>query len=94
MLEDLQSGVYTLPLIFANQISKDLKPLLAKKQQLSSADIARVQQIVIDSGGVSKSYQVADRLTNEALDLINQLPDQQAKHDLKELTQLLLSREQ
>lgn len=94
VLEDLQSGVYTLPLILANQQTKALKPLLAKKQQLLPPDISEIQRIVIESGGVAKSLEIAHQLTSEALDLISQLPDQQAKVDLKALTQLLLSRDQ
>lgn len=94
VLEDLQSGVYTLPLILANQQTKALKPLLAKKQQLLPLDISEIQRLVIESGGVAKSLEIAHQLTSEALDLISQLPDQQAKVDLKALTQLLLSRDQ
>jgi heptaprenyl diphosphate synthase len=94
VLEDLQSGVYTLPLILANQVTEQLTPILAKKQQLSNQDIEQIQQIVIDVGGVQKALAVADRITREALALIEQLPPQQAKVDLKRLTTLLLSREQ
>lgn len=95
VLEDLKSGVYTLPLIFANQLDhQDLKPLLDKREQLSDEDIAKIQKIVISSGGLEKAIQTADSLTDKALGLINQLPEQKAKHDLEKLTKMLLTRKQ
>lgn len=95
VLEDLKSGVYTLPLILAQQTAHNqLKPFLDKKQHLSDQDISEIQRIVVESGGLKRAHQIADRLTNEALDLITQLPDQPAKQDLTKLTRLLLTRNQ
>ena len=95
VLEDLKSGVYTLPLIFANQLVPDsLKPLLDKKDQLTDTDIQAIKAIVIQSGGLKKAIEVADELTDKALGLIAKLPEQKSKQDLEKLTRMLLTRKQ
>lgn len=95
VLEDLKSGVYTLPLILALQTArKQLKPLLDKREQLTHDDIAEIQTIVVQSGGLNQAIQAANQLTAKAQQLIAQLPEQKAKHDLQALTQLLLTRKQ
>jgi heptaprenyl diphosphate synthase len=95
VLEDLQSGVYTLPLILANQTAgTQLAPLLGKKQDLKEADIKKIQKIVIKSGGLKRAHEIANQLTQKALALINRLPEQNSKKELRRLTNLLLQREQ
>lgn len=95
VLEDLKSGVYTLPLIFANQLDhSQLKPLLDKKESITDDDIRQIQQIVIKSGGLQKAVDTADKLTDKALGIIAQLPEQKSKHDLENLTKMLLTRKQ
>lgn len=95
ILEDLKSGVYTLPLILAHKTAhSQLAPLLDKKAAISQEDIETIQQIVRDSGGLAGAHQVADSLTQKALGLIDELPDGDAKNDLKKLTKLLLIRTQ
>lgn len=95
VLEDLKSGVYTLPLIFANQLDHiRLKPLLDKKESITDEDIHQIQQIVIESGGLQKAIDTADKLTDKALSLIARLPEQKSKHDLEKLTKMLLTRNQ
>ncbi|MCT3396848.1 polyprenyl synthetase family protein [Lentilactobacillus hilgardii] len=95
VLEDLQSGVYTLPLILANQTAgTQLAPLLGKKQDLKEADIKKIQEIVIKSGGLKRAHEIANQLTQKTLALINRLPEQNSKKELRRLTNLLLQREQ
>lgn len=95
VLEDLQSGVYTLPLILALQTAdKQLSPLLAKKQALTENDILQIQKIVIASGGLRQAHEIANELTQKALGLIEQLPEKKAKKTLASLTKLLLQRTQ
>ncbi|MFD1123767.1 polyprenyl synthetase family protein [Lentilactobacillus raoultii] len=95
VLEDLRSGVYTLPLIMAIQTAgQQLAPLLAKRQQLTDDDIHQIQKIVIDSGGLKQAHNIAHELTQKSLALIDQLTDQKAKNDLRKLTKMLLQRNQ
>ncbi len=95
ILEDLRAGVYTLPLIMAIKTAKsELTSLLNKKNDLTDSDILAIQKIVTSSGGLQRAHQVARNLTQKALSLIEQLPDQKAKSDLEKLTKLLLQRDQ
>lgn len=94
ILEDLRSGVYSLPLILAiPQAPRDFHRLLKKKQDMTTADIAAVQALVAQHAGVAASRQLASRLTNQALTRIAQLPAGQARDDLTKLTEMLLRRD-
>ncbi|WP_283679303.1 polyprenyl synthetase family protein [Lentilactobacillus sp. Marseille-Q4993] len=93
ILEDLKTGVYTLPLIYALKINnKKLKPLLSKKDSLDIESIQEIQNIVITDGGLDAAKQKADELTQLALSLIKKLPNQQARDDIYSLTKMLLDR--
>lgn len=94
VLEDLRSGVYSLPLILAiPQAPRDFHHLLKKKQNMSTADIDRVQALVTQHNGVDAARQLATELTDKALALIDRLPAGQAKTDLTQLTGMLLRRD-
>ncbi|NLR09030.1 MULTISPECIES: polyprenyl synthetase family protein [Lactobacillaceae] len=94
VLEDLRSGVYSLPLILAiPQAPRDFHRLLKKKQAMTTADIAAVQALVDQHAGVAKARELATRLTDQALAAIAQLPAGQNQTDLTTLTKLLLRRD-
>ncbi|NLR32850.1 polyprenyl synthetase family protein [Levilactobacillus tujiorum] len=94
VLEDLRSGVYSLPLILAiPQAPHDFHRLLKKKQAMTTADIAAVQALVDQHGGVPAAQQLAQKLTDQALALIAQLPASQSRDDLSKLTTMLLRRD-
>lgn len=95
VLEDLKSGVYSLPLILAMKDAKGaFKPYLAKKENMTADDLLAVQRLVTAHQGVEKARQRASELTQQALGLIDQLPAVSAKADLKALTTLLLKRDE
>ncbi|ANZ62786.1 geranylgeranyl pyrophosphate synthase [Secundilactobacillus paracollinoides] len=95
VLEDLKSGVYSLPLILALQQSpKVFKPLLKKKQDMTDADVLEVQRLVIENKGVELAKARATEFTEQALDLISSLPDVPVKQDIDRLTRWLLTRNQ
>lgn len=95
VLEDLKAGVYSLPLILAMADAKSaFKPYLTKKQRMTVADLRTVQQLVTENKGVEKARQEAAELTQQALKLIDQLPEHQVKADLKTLTAMLLKRDE
>lgn len=95
VLEDLKAGVYSLPLILAMADAKSaFKPYLAKKERMTSADLQTVQQLVAENQGVEKAQKEATELTQQALALIDQLPEYQVKSDLKTLTAMLLKRDE
>ncbi|MCH5463175.1 polyprenyl synthetase family protein [Lactobacillus sp. LC28-10] len=95
VLEDLKSGVYSLPLILAMKEDKTaFKAYLAKKERMTAADLQAVSELVLHYRGVEKAQSEARILTRQALDLIDQLPECSAKADLKTLTTLLLQRDE
>ncbi|GAX06324.1 geranylgeranyl pyrophosphate synthase [Secundilactobacillus pentosiphilus] len=95
VLEDLKSGVYSLPLILAMKDAKHLfKPYLAKKDQMTATDLQAVSQLVVRYDGVEKAQAKASKLTQQALSLIDQLPELPVKTALKQLTLLLLKRDE
>jgi len=94
VLEDLRSGVYSLPLILAiPQAKRDFHHLLRKKKDMTVADIQAVQALVAQYHGVEAARQLALAHTEKALDLIRQLPAGEAQTDLEKLTTMLLRRD-
>jgi len=94
VLEDLRSGVYSLPLILAiPQAPRDFHRLLKKKQDMTLADIEQVQNLVTQCDGVGAARKLATDLTDQALALIGRLPASQAATDLASLTGMLLRRD-
>ncbi|KRN03097.1 hypothetical protein FD13_GL000851 [Levilactobacillus senmaizukei DSM 21775 = NBRC 103853] len=94
VLEDLRSGVYSLPLILAiPDAPQDFHRLLKKKQDLSATDIATIQEMVISHHGVAASRQLAQEKTAEALSLIDELPAGDTQTALRQLTTHLLHRD-
>jgi len=59
ILEDLAQGVYTLPLILANQEHPEIfAPYLAKERSLSLEDAQKVAELVVSYGGRRKSKRI------------------------------------
>ena len=95
VLEDLATGVYSLPLLMALETpaaAEQIKPLLAKGRQLTAPDIQRVQQDVIAGGAVEKSRQLATQFTQGALTELTKLPVTKARLFLQQMTNRLLKR--
>ncbi|WP_261809783.1 polyprenyl synthetase family protein [Levilactobacillus humaensis] len=94
VLEDLRSGVYSLPLILAMPLArKDFHQLLKKRHEMTEADIIAVQQLVTQHGGVTAAKALATQFTEQALADIQALPAGTARDDLAKLTTLLLQRD-
>lgn len=94
-MEDLATGVYSLPLLMALQdetAAQKLQPLLAKRYQITAEDMQLVQQIVIESGAVEQSRALASQYTQEALNCLTALPDNRSRHFLEKMTTKLLKR--
>lgn len=70
-LEDLATGVYSLPLLLAlqNPNSKSkLLPLLKKKRQMSLDDMQEVQKIILHSSVIDDSRELARSYAQKAID--------------------------
>lgn len=93
VLEDLATGVYSLPLLLAIQANPAaFKPLLDKGRLMSEADMQLVRQLVLENGGVEQARQLATAFTKKAEAEINQLPAGSSRRALTKLCQRLLKR--
>lgn len=96
VLEDMTQGVYSLPLLCAMKThSSKLKPLLDKKEAMTSEDTHKVYEIVHQANGVTEAYKIAKEFTNNALKMINKLPSDKnkTKQMLESITLNLLNRD-
>ena len=95
VLEDVKQGVYSLPLICAIEENKEyFEPLLVKKEMMTDEDSKLVHQGVVTYKGVEKAYRLADEYTQNALTLIQSLPDnkEKTKEIIYEVTKNILIR--
>lgn len=91
--EDVRSGVYSAPLILAMQRNRQaFLPLLAKKDQITDAEMNELRQLVIHHQGVEQAYAMAQKRTEQAIAGLQKLPAGAAQDDLIRLTQSLLNR--
>ena len=95
VLEDVKQGVYSLPLICAIEENKEyFESLLVKKEMMTDEDSKLVHQGVVTYKGVEKAYRLADEYTQNALTLIQSLPDnkEKTKEIIYEVTKNILIR--
>lgn len=92
VLEDLATGVYSLPLILAMSNNPSAFTVLDKGRQLTEEDMQNVGELVRQNNGINDAQALAKRYTDLALADIRKLPDGQVKDLLKKLTQRLLKR--
>lgn len=94
VLEDVQLGNYTLPLILAMQENRAVfLPLLEKKQALNSDELRTLVQHIHTYNGIDLAQKMADRFTNKALADIKKLPQTPERDILTEITKHLLKRQ-
>lgn len=95
VLEDVRQGIYSLPLLCGIKNNpSELLPLLAKKEQLTTAEIQEVYDLVHRSHGVEEAQETAAAYTQTALQLIDTLPDNatHTKENLQQITRSILTR--
>lgn len=95
MLEDLTTGVYSLPLLLAlknENCYQKLAPILNKKYQMSKKDIEQIQEIILNSSAIQQSRQLALQYSQNALNSLEQLPKNPATKLLTKITKELLNR--
>ncbi|ERI90120.1 putative heptaprenyl diphosphate synthase component 2 [Clostridiales bacterium oral taxon 876 str. F0540] len=90
---DLKEGLYTLPLIYALKSDRSLSLELLLKDKYTDKEVLEIINITNDLGGVEKAKALADRYTRRSFHRIDMLPDCNSKFILRELAEMLLSRE-
>lgn len=94
ILQDIQNGIYTLPLLFAIEAHpRTTRSYLSKRKQLTAHELQELRQLVITSGGVKRAQTMANEFTDQALLDIHALPASQTRQDLETLTKRLLRRQ-
>lgn len=93
ILEDLATGVYSLPLLLVlKEHQEEFKPYLEKKYEMTLEDTQAVQKMVNQYGGVKQAHELAGKFTDKALQLIDELPPSATQKLLKRVTRQLLDR--
>lgn len=94
-LEDLATGVYSLPLLLAlnkNDLRAELIPLLAKKRQLTASEMQQIQSIILQANIIDDSRKLARQYTDKALADLKKLPASPASKLLSTMTKKLVNR--
>lgn len=94
-LEDLATGVYSLPLILALQKEElriKLLPLLQKKRQMTASDMTQVQKIILNSSVLDQSRKLAQKYTDLAITELQSLPNSPARKLLEQMTKQVVKR--
>ena len=83
---DIRERKVTMPLIYAlNNSNKETKKELLtilKKHNENKKKVKRAIEIVVAAGGVAYAHKKMMQLKNEALELVSEVPDSQAKNAL------------
>ena len=94
-LEDLATGVYSLPLLLAldqPELRQKLLPILNKKREMSVSDMQLIQEILVNSSVIEKSRKLAQDYAQKAVDCLAIFPNNSATTLLKKMPQQLLKR--
>ncbi|WP_025730484.1 polyprenyl synthetase family protein [Atopobacter phocae] len=93
ILEDVNQGIYSLPLLLAlNTHRQELTPYLNKTTDLTTQNAQQIAAIVKSSNSVDRAREMAWSYSNEAIQLIQQLPKHSFKNELIHLIQQLVER--
>lgn len=94
---DIRERKMTLPLIYALQhapreVRKELMNIV-KRHNEEKKYVNRAIQLVIDAGGIEYAHKRMIELKNEALDLLNDIPESPAKKSLVGLVEYTVARD-
>lgn len=93
---DIRERKMTLPIIYAinhsdRKVSRELMAIVKRKNE-DRASIKRAIELVIASGGIEYAHARMLEFKNEALDLLKDIPDSEAKRSLVGLVEYTVSR--
>ena len=91
---DMIKGVFTLPVIYALARNGSLKGIFAKPSQddeynLDYKDLAEINRLVVETGGISSSGQMLDTYIARGIKAIDVLPQNEYCYILRELISAL-----
>ncbi|ODV90894.1 hypothetical protein CANCADRAFT_113203 [Tortispora caseinolytica NRRL Y-17796] len=88
---DLKLGLATAPVLFAWETSAELGPLIQRKFS-QPGDVALARKLVIESGSIDKSRDLAKQYCDRARKALDSFPDSAAKDTLVSLATTVLNR--
>lgn len=94
-LEDLATGVYSLPLLLAlskNDLRKQLLPLLNHRRQMTADEMEQIQNIILNSSVIEQSRALARKYSDQALANLDEVPNGAPVKLLRKLTKTLINR--
>lgn len=86
---DLINGIYTLPLIYA--LKDDEKGILRDYINSDRLDMETIQRLVVESGGLEKSMDLAGKYTKKSISVLEDRPYRN-NEEIKEVMKKLLER--
>lgn len=94
---DIREQKMTLPLIYAldhssPKVKAELKNIV-KNQNENSTKIKRAIDIVIECGGIEYAYKIMNDYARDAISILDDFPDSDAKESLKALVDYTMNRE-
>lgn len=94
---DIREQKMTLPLIYTlNTVDKKTKKELiniVKRHNENPKKVRRAIELVIENGGIDHAYQIMIKIKDEALELLQPIPDSPSKNALIKLVEYTVSRE-
>ncbi|WP_312695161.1 polyprenyl synthetase family protein, partial [Leuconostoc pseudomesenteroides] len=94
--QDIKNGIYTAPILFAledSTIHNELISLLQLRDDISDTELKRVHTLVDSSAAMSRLNSLLVKYNEELNLLIDQLPQQNIKTQIKQLSDILLNRQ-
>lgn len=89
---DLKQGIYTLPLILALENKPSELVNILEKSDYTENDVIEIIKLVNKYDGVNKAREIAKKYTNKAYKQIKNLPENQYREVLLDITKSLLDR--
>lgn len=83
---DISNGIITAPVIYASKEHSEIKSLVR------SQEYKKVLDIVMDSSGIEKSRQLAEKYSSKAIDVLDIFEDNEYKESLRDLTTSILKK--
>jgi len=92
-LNDLREGIYSAPLLLALEKNPSLGDTLSKRFDMSDEEAQSIANYVASSGALDEAKELALDYADKADDLLNELPESNAKEILLDLQTKLISRQ-
>jgi heptaprenyl diphosphate synthase len=82
---DLLQGNITLPVLFAMEDEAICAEIVKVHEDMTSAEISRVIQLIQNSDAIDRSLKISDRYLEKALKVLDELPNNRAKKTLRDI---------